>query len=93
MGGRGRGGFPGGRGGNYGVRSNGSSNFADYEHTSDAVVLQEAVQADVKFTSFNGGQALNQKTEYEENTSSAGGRMQRVGDKWVFVRSTAMDVS
>ena len=92
-GGRGRGGFPGGRGGTYGVRSNGSSNFADYERNSDAVVLQEPVQADVKIASFNVGQAWNQKTEYEENTSSAGGRMQRVGDKWVFVRSTAMDVS
>ncbi|KJA28043.1 hypothetical protein HYPSUDRAFT_178187 [Hypholoma sublateritium FD-334 SS-4] len=93
-GGRGRGGFTGGRGGAYGMPSDGSSNYTDHQRSTDAIVLQELAQDDEKYASFSGGQVWNQKIEHEESTSNAGGRMQRVGDKWVFVRGTAMmDVS
>jgi protein NRD1 len=86
-GGKARGGFPGapGRGGH----GNGRSGVAYYDAT-DAVLLGgglgEGQSAEPKGTSSFSAQS-------ESALASSSGRMQKVGDKWVFVRGIAMDVS
>jgi len=88
-GGRAKGGFLGapGRGG-YG---NGRSGMAYYDaNATDAIVLgggmDEGQSVESKGTSSFSGQN-------ESPSVSSSGRMQKVGDKWVFVRGIAMDVS
>ncbi|KAF8159482.1 hypothetical protein B0H34DRAFT_406112 [Crassisporium funariophilum] len=94
--GRGRGGFQRGRGGmTYGNGRN-IQEGSDYDmsQATDAIVLggEEVPHSDHQIdTSFQGQDNAPQESQGMPVSSS--GRMQRVGDKWVFVRGSAMDVS
>jgi protein NRD1 len=103
--GGGRGGFPGGRqayGNGRGMHSEGGSvyGYANQTQNTDAIVLGEGtpLNRDISHPSSNGKEQWDQSSNQgpiDANSTSAGGRMQRIGDKWVFVRATAattMDV-
>ncbi|KAF8967598.1 hypothetical protein BDZ97DRAFT_1916551 [Flammula alnicola] len=97
--GRDKGGFGGGRGGTmYGngrTMQEDSWGYDDHSQATDAVVLGEGSASNEKQynNTVNGGQIRSPTDDHGPTGSSAGGRMQRVGDKWVFVRGTPMDVS
>jgi len=100
-GGRGRGGaLRGGRGSSFGQGiTRDSGNKWSYEHESDAIVLggdagHHAGNGDAQMSIEDGNQIPRQGLSMEagigSNVVGAGGRMQRVGDKWVFVRNPAV---
>ena len=67
----------------------------DITQTTDAIVLGGDDTNSPKNASISSGQKPT-PTLHESRTSLAGsssGRMQKVGDKWVFVRGSTMDVS
>ncbi|KDR80698.1 hypothetical protein GALMADRAFT_241098 [Galerina marginata CBS 339.88] len=95
--GRGRGGFYRGRGGT--THGNGRSmqdSDRDFDYTSqatDAIVLGGEPQLEnIPQTTVNSAQSMEAQEDQSASNSSSG-RMQRVGDKWMFVRGVAMDVS
>jgi protein NRD1 len=87
-GGYGRGGYSGSRGnfGRHGNARDGKHWTHDSTQTTDAVVLGEATEPEAGATG---------KDESQINSGSpirsigSGGRMQRMGDKWLFVRDSA----
>jgi len=95
--GRGRGGFLRGRGSAY---SNGRNlhddmDYADGEQATDAIVLGrgDGVNGEPYAPVVNNGQGPASPEAQTLSGPVSSGRMQRVGDKWVFVRGAAMDVS
>lgn len=93
--GRGRGGFFRGRGGMaYGNGRNLQDDTGYSDGSTDAIVLGGGDEESGESYAPNPlGQA--RETALPQNQSEPGrsGRMQRDGDKWVFVRNSAMDVS
>jgi protein NRD1 len=94
QGGRGRGRFS--RGGGFGYRY-GNPRERDqwgYDQGTDAVILaEEGPSASNGQTSMLGDSIQGQLVSQEVATTvGAGGRMQRVGDKWVFVRDAPSGV-
>ncbi|PPQ67851.1 hypothetical protein CVT25_010290 [Psilocybe cyanescens] len=91
--GRGRGGFSRGRGGtaygnNRNIQEGGTPEFDESSQIANTAVLG------VEPSSSAGHLAGTQPDAKQENQgTSNSGRMQRIGDKWVFVRGVAMDVS
>lgn len=95
--GRGRGGFLGGRSSGY---SNGRNlrddiDYADDDQATDAIVLGggDGASGEPYTPRASNGQAPVSPEAQNIGGLVSSGRMQRVGDKWVFVRGTAMDVS
>lgn len=87
-GGRGRGNYTGGRGGLHGNYRNGGD-VVEHSEPTYAIVLSGDVEPN------NGPVASNQENHTDEKAElhdagqtggRGGGRMQRVGDKWMFVR-------
>jgi len=99
--GRGRGGYSGGRGSGLGKSSTRDSKEKwSYEQESDAIVLGGDTgryagngNGDVQMSTEDGTQIARpgiSEASAGSNVVGAGGRMQRVGDKWVFVRDPAI---
>ena len=79
------GGFPYGNGRNMQV--------SDMTQATDAIVLGGDDTNSPKNTSISSGQKLSPTLHDSQTSGSSSGRMQKVGDKWVFVRGSTMDVS
>ncbi|KAF9466116.1 hypothetical protein BDZ94DRAFT_1252143 [Collybia nuda] len=88
-GGRGRGGFARGRGGfgNGNARSVQEERSHNNSHQpTDAIVLGETTNSDIPDVNYG-------QNSPQDRGGGPGGRMQRLGDKWVFVRDPTMGVS
>lgn len=82
---RGRGGF--GNGNTRNVQEEWTHNNNGNHQPTDAIVLGETTNSDL--AGINDGQ----NSPAQNPSGGPGGRMQRIGDKWVFVRDPTMGVS
>jgi protein NRD1 len=83
------GGFPYGNGRNM----HQGSDILLVTQTTDAIVLGGDDTNGPKNTSISSGQKPTPTLQESQISGSSSGRMQKVGDKWVFVRGSNMDVS
>lgn len=92
--GRGRGGFSRGRGGfGHGQARNTQADWArdDGSHETDAIVLGGGESSSDGLEAVMEDDSMNGFTH--ESEGGSGGRMQRQGDKWVFVQDPSTEVS
>ncbi|KAF8906257.1 hypothetical protein CPB84DRAFT_1675769, partial [Gymnopilus junonius] len=94
--GKGRGGVFRGRGGMNGngrAREPGGMDYDDSSQATDAIVLGGGMQSDnINHSTINGAQ-MDESQDFRLAPPSTAGRMQKVGDKWVFVRGVAVSSS